>query len=171
MFMECFECDIFLKDDDICCSDVKSSHQVLVSKSARNAALDSIVDNKVSIFAPCANKIRDLVGCNTISHWQPTKLLRGQQPHFRETALSSVVWDHVHLTCLQAKLQVVFRDYEDGHGLDKEEEGKGDAEGALAALLQPEVVSRQREQDLTGVGASRRNRTAYGYRVSVIIRA
>lgn len=56
---------------------------------------------------------------------------------------------HRPLTCLQAKLQVVLGDDEDGHGFDEEEESKGDAERALTALLQLEVEGRQGEQGLT----------------------
>lgn len=56
---------------------------------------------------------------------------------------------HRPLTCLQAKLQVVLSDDEDGHGFDKKEESEGDAERALATFLQLEVEGRQGEQGLT----------------------
>lgn len=47
------------------------------------------------------------------------------------------------LTCLQTKLQVVLGDDEYGHGFDKKEESKGNAERTLASLLQLEIVGRQ----------------------------
>lgn len=53
------------------------------------------------------------------------------------------------LTALQAKLQVVLSDDEDGHGLDEEEEGKRDAEGAFSPLLQPEVMGGEGEENLS----------------------
>lgn len=53
-------------------------------------------------------------------------------------------------TCFQAKLQVVLGDDEDGHGLDEEEKGKGDAEGTLTPFLQPEVMGSEGEENLSG---------------------
>lgn len=44
------------------------------------------------------------------------------------------------LTCLQTKLQVVFSDNENGHGFNKKEESKSNAEWALAAFFQLEVM-------------------------------
>lgn len=52
------------------------------------------------------------------------------------------------LTCLQTKLQVVFSDYEYGHGFDEEEESKGNAQRTLAAFLQLEIVGRQGKKGL-----------------------
>ncbi len=46
------------------------------------------------------------------------------------------------LTRLKTKLQVVFGDDENGHGFDKKEESKSNAERTLAAFLQLEVVGR-----------------------------
>lgn len=60
------------------------------------------------------------------------------------------------LTCFQTKLQVVFSDNEDGHGFDKKEESKSNAEWTLPSFLQLEVVSREREKGLT-VGTESRN--------------
>lgn len=52
------------------------------------------------------------------------------------------------LTRLQTKLQVVLGDDEYGHGFDKKEESKGNAERALASLLQLEIVGRQGKKGL-----------------------
>lgn len=52
------------------------------------------------------------------------------------------------LTCLQTKLQVVLGDDEYGHGFDKKEESKGNAERTLASLLQLEIVGRQGKKGL-----------------------
>lgn len=46
------------------------------------------------------------------------------------------------LTRLKTKLQVVFSDDENGHGFDKKEESKSNAERTLASFLQLEVVGR-----------------------------
>lgn len=52
-------------------------------------------------------------------------------------------------TCLQTKLQVVFGDNENGHGFDKKEESKSNAEWTLASFFQLEVVGRERKKGLT----------------------
>lgn len=56
------------------------------------------------------------------------------------------------LTHLQTKLQVVFSDNENGHGFDKKEESKSNAERTLASFFQPEVVGRQGKKGLTEGG-------------------
>lgn len=61
------------------------------------------------------------------------------------------------LTRLQTKLQVVFSDNENGHGFDKKEESKSNAERTLASFFQPEVVGRQWKKGLTEVGQLRKN--------------
>lgn len=59
------------------------------------------------------------------------------------------------LTCLQTKLQVVFGDNEDGHGFDKKEESKSNAEWTLASLFQFEVMRRYGKKGLAvGEGGS-----------------
>lgn len=64
------------------------------------------------------------------------------------------------LTCLQTKLQVVFGDNEDGHGFDKKEESKSDAERSLASFFQLEVMRRYGKKGLAVGGGGSQEKCA-----------
>jgi hypothetical protein len=53
-------------------------------------------------------------------------------------------------TWLQPQLQGLFPDHLHQHGQEEEDEGKGEADGALATVLGTEVQPGHRQEHLTG---------------------